>query len=166
MKDKFIRIVSPITLCVIFALDAGVLIYGAYAIKRLLHFPNTPVILFAALDVAALILAIIVTKEVFSNGIRFYDDELEFTGLDENNIFSYDSIEKIEISKDDSISFTKTFIDRQSQIILTLNDDKVITIELGITTKNTLKKAATEIADRTGVELEEIKPEKKSKEEE
>lgn len=164
MKDKFLRIISPITLAVICILDLGVIVYGIYAVKRLIYYPSTAVILFAALDAVALVIGILVTKEVLTNGIWFYDDELEFTALDENNIFAYDSIEKVELYKDDSASFTKDFFDRQSDIILTLKDGKVHTIELGITTKHTLDAAGKEIAERSNAELIYLKPERTKKE--
>lgn len=161
MKDKsskFVRIISPIILVIVGALDIGVLVYAEYAIKRIIKFPSTAVILFAALDVVAIIIAVLVTKEVLSNGVWFYDDEFEFTCLDENNIFSYEDIEKIEVKKDESISLKKNFDDRKSEITLTLKNEKVITIDLGYTSKKSLMAVAQEISDRTDAQIETLKP--------
>ena len=115
MKDKFLRILSPITLAVVAILDAAVIGYGIYAIKRLIAVQNTTIIIFALCDLAALIIAVLVTKEVLSNGVKFYSDEMEFTGLDKDSIFAYADIEKVETEKDTKPSFVKNFIDRQSK---------------------------------------------------
>ncbi len=164
MKEKFIRIISPITLAVIAVLDAGVLFYAIYAIKRLINYPSTPVILFAALDAVALIIAILVTKEVLSNGVKFYDDEFEFTMLDENNIFEYSDIEKIAISKDTSASLKKDFFDRSSIMVFTLKEGKELTIDLGYTSKKSLEAVANEIKERSGAELSALKKTEKEDE--
>lgn len=148
MKEKFLRIISPISLAVICVIDIAVIGYGIFAIQKIIQNPRSTVIIFTALEAIALIIAILVTKETVSNGIKFYDDEMEFTGIDNDNIFSYDSIEKVETQKDEKPSFVKNFIDRQSQVILTLKDDKVVTIALGITTKKTLNKVEEEINSR------------------
>lgn len=148
MKEKFIRILSPITIAVIAVLDAATIGYGIFAIKRIIELPSANVIIFAALDFVALIIAALVTKEVFSNGVKLYDDEIEFTGLDKNNIFAYSDIVSIETEKDTKASLVKNFIDRQSKIILTLKDDKVFTIDIGLTTKGTLEKIADEIREK------------------
>lgn len=148
MKDKFLRILSPITLAVVAILDAAVIGYGIYAIKRLIAVQNTTVIIFAVCDLAALIIAALVTKEVLSNGVKFYGDEMEFTGLDNDSIFAYADIEKVETEKDTKPSFVKNFIDRQSKVILTLKDERVVTIDVGLTTKNGLAAIENEINER------------------
>lgn len=148
MKDKFLRILSPITLAVVAILDAAVIGYGIYAIKRLIAVQNTTIIIFALCDLAAIIMAILVTKEVLSNGVKFYSDEMEFTGLDNDSIFAYADIEKVETEKDTKPSFVKNFVDRQSKVILTLKDERVVTIDVGLTTKNGLKKIEDEINNR------------------
>ncbi len=150
MKDKFFRIFSPITIAVVAILDVAVVAYAIFAIIRLTEHRGASLIIFFACDVVALIIAVLVTKEVLSNGIRFYDDELEFTGLDENNIFAYEDIVSVETQKDTKASFVKNFVDRQSKIILNLKDDKVVTIDIGITTKGALEKAKKEIESRIG----------------
>lgn len=148
MKNKFLRILSPITLVVVAILDAAVIGYGIYAIKRLIAVQNATIIIFAVCDLAALIIAALVTKEVLSNGVKFYGDEMEFTGLDNDSIFAYADIEKVETEKDTKPSFVKNFVDRQSKVILTLKDERVVTIDVGLTTKNGLKKIEDEINNR------------------
>ncbi len=148
MNNKFMRILSPIQLAVVGILDIAVIGYLIFAIKRLIQNPRTTVIIFTAGVAVALIIAILVTKEVLSHGVKFLDDEMEFTGIDGENIFSYDNITSVETKKDDKASLVKNFVDRQSQIILTLKDGKVVTISIGLTTKSTLKKIADEISAR------------------
>ena len=148
MKDKFLRILSPITLAVVAILDAAVIGYGIYAIKRLIAVQNTTIIIFALCDLAALIIAVLVTKEVLSNGVKFYSDEMEFTGIDKDSIFAYADIEKVETEKDTKPSFVKNFIDRQSKVILTLKDERVVTVDVGLTTKNGLAAIEKEINER------------------
>lgn len=148
MKDKFLRILSPITLAVVAILDAAVIGYGIYAIKRLIAVQNTTIIIFALCDLAALIIAVLVTKEALSNGVKFYSDEMEFTGLDKDSIFAYADIEKVETEKDTKPSFVKNFIDRQSKVILTLKDERVVTVDVGLTTKNGLAAIEKEINER------------------
>lgn len=148
MKNKFLRILSPITLVVVAILDAAVIGYGIYAIKRLIAVQNATIIIFAVCDLAALIIAALVTKEVLSNGVKFYGDEMEFTGLDNDSIFAYADIEKVETEKDTKPSFVKNFVDRQSKVILTLKDERVVTIDVGLTTKNRLAAIDKEINER------------------
>lgn len=152
MKEKFMRILSPVTIAVVAVLDVAVIGYGIFAIKKIMQAPRGPVIFFALCELVALVIAVLVTKETFSNGVKFYDDEMEFVGLDSENIFNYDDILEVRTEKDTAPSFTKNFIDRQSKIILTLKDDKIITIDIGITTKNALAEIEKEIRSRVGIE--------------
>jgi uncharacterized protein YacL len=156
MKSKFVKILSPIQIIVVILLDIAVLAYTVFAIRELIKRPRAAVIFFAAGVVVALIIAVLVTKEIFSNGVYFHDDEMEFTGLDGENIFAYEDIAKVETKKDEKPSFVKNFIDRQSQIILTLKDERTVEIDIGITTKNTLKKISDEICNQAGIECVEI----------
>lgn len=148
MKDKFLRILSPITLAVVAVLDVAVIGYGIYAIKRLIAVQNATIIIFTICDFAALIIAALVTKEVLSNGVKFYSDEMEFTGLDNDSIFAYADIEKVETEKDTNPSFVKNFVDRSSKVVLTLKDERVVTIDIGLTTKNGLSAIEKEINER------------------
>lgn len=148
MKDKFIRILSPIQIFVVGLLDIAVIGYAIFAVKTLAKRQATSVIFFAACVVLALIVAVLVTKEIVSHGVKFHDDELEFTGIDNDNIFAYDDIVKVETEKDEKASLVKNFVDRQSKIIFTLKDERVVTVYIGITTKSTLKKVSDEIISR------------------
>ncbi|MCC8073029.1 MAG: hypothetical protein LIO62_02760, partial [Clostridiales bacterium] len=145
MKDKFIRILSPITIAVVAVLDVAVIAYGIFAIQKLIYYANARTIFFTACEAVAFVVAILVTKDIFSNGVKFFDDEMEFTGLDDNNIFAYENIAQVETEKDIKASLVKNFVDRQSRIILTLKNDEVITIDIGLTTKGTLEKIKNEI---------------------
>lgn len=155
MKDRFIRLLSPITLAVVFIFDIAVAGFAVFAVKKLIDVftyvvmaSKMSVFFFAAIEVFAIVLAIIVTKEVLTQGVKFYDDELEFTAVDEDNVFAYADIVKFETQKDDKPSFTKNFIDRHAKIIFTLKEDKVITVDIGLVTKGTLKKISDEIERR------------------
>lgn len=148
MKEKFLRIISPLTLTVVLALDAAVLGYGIYAIKRIIDHPRAAVIIFAACDFVALIVAVLVTKETVSNGIKFFDDELEFTGIDEGNVFAYDDIVSVETERDTKASFVKNFNDRKSKIILKLKNEQIVTVDIGLTSQAALDNAAQEINKR------------------
>lgn len=148
MKDKFIRILSPIQIFVVGLLDIAVIGYAIFAVKTLAKRQATSVIFFAACVVLAFIVAVLVTKEIVSHGVKFHDDELEFTGIDNDNIFAYDDIVKVETEKDEKASLVKNFVDRQSKIIFTLKDERVVTVYIGITTKSTLKKVSDEIISR------------------
>lgn len=156
MKDKFIRIISPIQLIVVGILDIAVIGYIIFAVKKLIQRPRAVIIFFAACVVVALIIAVLVTKEIITHGVKFHDDEMEFTGLDSDNLFAYEDIVKVETEKDEKPSFVKNFIDRQSKVILTLKDERVVTIDIGITTKDTLKNISDEICARIGTKPEQI----------
>lgn len=145
---KFIRVLSPITIAVISALDTAVIGYGVFSIKKLQQTVDVWTILFAIIEVIALVIAFFVSKEVVSNGVRFDEEGVEFTGLDENNCFKYSEIVKVETNKDTKASLKKNFVDRYSHVILHLNDESVVTIDLGLTTVKTLKKIEKEINDR------------------
>ena len=148
MKDKFIRILSPIQIFVVGLLDIAVIGYAIFAVKTLAKRQATSIIFFAACVVLAFIVAVLVTKEIVSHGVKFHDDELEFTGIDNDNIFAYEDIVKVETEKDEKASLVKNFVDRQSKIIFTLKDERVVTVYIGITTKSTLKKVSDEIISR------------------
>ena len=128
MKDKFIRILSPIQIFVVGLLDIAVVGYAIFAVKTLAKRQATSVIFFAACVVLAFIVAVLVTKEIVSHGVKFHDDELEFTGIDNDNIFAYEDIVKVETEKDEKASLVKNFVDRQSKIIFTLKDERVVTV--------------------------------------
>lgn len=151
MKDKFIRIISPIALAVVIVLDIGVIAYGVFAVKNLMQRVTTLSIIFALCIILAVVVAVLTTRETVRNGVIFRENEMEFTGLDSDNIFKYEDIKNIAYVKDEKPSFVKNFIDRQSRIVLTFQDDRVITVDIGITTKNKLKEIEKEITDRIKV---------------
>lgn len=151
MKEKFIRILSPVTLAIIAILDIAVIGYGIFAIKKLIDAASTIAIFFAVADLVALVIAVLVTKQELTNGVKFYDDEFEFNAIDNDNVFAYEDVVSVEAKKDTKASLVKNFIDRSSQIILTLKDERVITIDIGLTTKNCVNIIADEIKARAGL---------------
>lgn len=147
MNDKFIRLLSPISLAVYGILDLAVLGFGVFAIKKATVILNTWVIIFIAIEIFAIIIAIIGTKELLSNGVKFSDDEAEFTGVDDNNIVAYDDIITIEAYRDTAASFTKNFDMRHSLLIFTLKDEsgeKTNTIDIGLVNNGELNKVLNE----------------------
>ncbi len=151
MKEKFIRILSPISICVILMLDAAVIFLGYYCIQKLNGLLTAGKLIFLFVEIFTFIIAILSTKEVFSHGVIFHQEEFEITALDTDNIFRYEDISKIEIHKDIKASLTKNFNDRHSFIILTMNDEKTVTVDLGLTTKKTLDKVKKEISERAKI---------------
>lgn len=150
MKNKFVRIISPITLSVVLILDIAVLGFTVFAVQKVIELHDAKSIFFAAVVVFAIIVGILVTIEVLKNGIIFHDDELEFTGIDDKNIFPYDTIEEIETYQDITASLKKNFVDRHALIMITQTDKTVTTIDVGLATRGTLKKIRTELAAYIG----------------
>lgn len=148
MKDRFIRVISPITIAVVACLDFAIIGIGAFAIKKIQQSIDGWTIAFLVIELFAIIIGILATKEAISNGVRFDNEKMEFTGLDDNNVFKYQEIEKIETNKDTKASLRKNFVDRYSSIIIFKKDNSVTTIELGLTTRKTLLKIADEINNR------------------
>lgn len=145
MKNKFYRVISPLTLIIVIILDIAVAAYAVFAVKKLVENVSVYSVIFAIIDLFAIVVAVFVTKYVVSQGIVFYDDSFEFTALDDNNVFKYDDIENIKISKDTKASFKKNFIDRQSQIIIEQKDGAITTVGIGVTSMKKLKKIEQEI---------------------
>lgn len=148
MKNKFIRVLSPITLLVIGVLDIAIIAFGVFAVEKLITETSKINITFAVIETFAIIIGALVSKEVVSNGVNFCENEFEFTGLDDNNVFNYSDIEKVETSKDTKASLKKNFVDRYSSVTLYLKDETVTTISLGLTTVRTLTKIRNEILSR------------------
>lgn len=145
MKNKFYRVISPLTLIIVIVLDIAVLAYAVFAVKKLIENVSVYSVIFAIIDLFAIVVAVFVTKYVVSQGIVFGDDSFEFTALDDNNVFKYGEIENIKISKDTKASFKKNFIDRQSQIIIEQKDGSTTTVGIGVTSMKKLKKIEREI---------------------
>ena len=145
MKNKFYRIISPVTFLVVLVLDISVIAYAVFAVKKLLENLSVYSVIFAIIDLFAIVVGALVSKYVISQGIVFNETSFEFTALDENNIFNYDDIASIKINKDPKASLKKNFNDRQSQIIIEEKDGKVTTVDIGLTSMKKLKKIENEI---------------------
>lgn len=145
MKNKFYRIISPVTFLVVLVLDISVIAYAVFAVKKLLENLSVYSVIFAIIDLFAIVVGALVSKYVISQGIVFNETSFEFTALDENNIFNYDDIASIKINNDTKASLKKNFNDRQSQIIIEEKDGKVTTVDIGLTSMKKLKKIENEI---------------------
>lgn len=148
MKKDIFKIISPIHVLISIIFDAAsiwVTSISIISIKSGATFYN---IVFLIISVFAIILAIFYTKEIFSNGILFYDDRLEFTSLDENNIIKYNEINSIETFKDTKASLKKNLYERRSLLIFNLKDGNIQTIDLGLTSKKTLSKIENKINEK------------------
>lgn len=148
MKEKYIRIISPATLIVVSILDIGVIGFTIFAIKQLVFRVNTISVLFALGIALAIPLAIMTTIETVKHRVIFRESELEFTGIDSDNIFEYDKIKNLACVKDEKASFVKNFMDRASRLVFTMESGEVITIDIGITTKGKLNEIEKEIRSR------------------
>ena len=148
MKDKYIRVISPIALPVVLLFDAAVVYYFVFAIKKVMVDDSTFSTIFLAVQALMLVLAALTTREVLRHGVRITQDYVEFTALDSDNKVRFDEIEKVAVQKDTKASFTKNFVSRYSSIVFYLNDDTVLTVELGITTKRKLSQIENEINQR------------------
>lgn len=156
MKPKFIRILSPITTAVIALLDVAVIYYLVRCLINIftLYRQDIKQIFFTVCVFLAFMLAIMVTIQTFKNGIKLYDDKFEFTGIDGENTFKYADVESVETKKDTKASFTKNFNDRQSRIILNLKDERIVTIDIGLTTVKTMNKVADLITEKIEISNE------------
>lgn len=146
MKKDFLRIISPFSVFIAAVLDVGSIWLTVFVIKDLTSGnADTMSIIFAVMVVFAVILSALFTKEIFSNGIIFYDDRCEFNAIDNDNVVYYKDIESVEEYKDTKASLRKGFTERNSLIIFNLKSDTVHTINIGFTTGRTLKKAIEKI---------------------
>ena len=150
MKDKFIRCVSPIEVIISFAVEASGIGFLVYAIKELEGRTDFYSAVFYIVTVFAIVLGFFMIKQAFSQGVIFYSDNLEFTDIDNANVFEYKKIKSIDSYKDTKVSFKKKVVERFSLIIIELDDGTSVTITLGYTTKRTLNKIVNEIKSRIG----------------
>lgn len=150
MKDKFIRCVSPIEVIISFAVEASGIGFLVYAIKELKGRTDFYSAVFYIVTVFAIVLGFFMIKQAFSQGVIFYSDRLEFTDIDNANIFEYKKIKSVDSYKDTKVSFKKKVVERFSLIIIELDDGTSVTITLGYTTKRTLNKIVNEIKSRIG----------------
>lgn len=150
MKDKFIRCVSPIEVIISFAVEASGIGFLVYAIKELKGRADFYAAVFYIVTVFAIVLGFFMIKQAFSQGVIFYSDRLEFTDIDNANVFEYKKIKSVDSYKDTKVSFKKKVVERFSLIIIELDDGTSVTITLGYTTKRTLNKIVNEIKSRIG----------------
>lgn len=150
MKDKFIRCVSPIEVIISFAVEASGIGFLVYAIKELKGRTDFYAAVFYIVTVFAIVLGFFMIKQAFSQGVIFYSDKLEFTDIDNANVFEYKKIKSVDSYKDTKVSFKKKVVERFSLIIIELDDGTSVTITLGYTTKRTLNKIINEIKSRIG----------------
>lgn len=150
MKDKFIRCVLPINVIVSFMIEAVGISFLVYAVRELHGRADIYAVVFYGVSIFSIVLGLFLIKQTFSEGVRFYDDRAEFTGLDEDNCFEYSHIKSVQSYKDTSASFRKTVVERFSLVIIELDDGTSVTITLGYTTKKTLDKIVNEIKSRIG----------------
>ena len=150
MKDKFIRCVSPIEVIISFAVEASGIGFLVYAIKELKGRSDFYAAVFYIVTVFAIVLGFFMIKQAFSQGVIFYSDNLEFTDIDNANVFEYKKIKSVDSYKDTKVSFKKKVVERFSLIIIELDDGTSVTITLGYTTKRTLNKIVNEIKSRIG----------------
>ena len=145
MKNKFIRIISPISLAMALLLNIAVVYFIIYAYRNFIEKQSAVNILFAVISVLSLFLAIFYSREVTRHGIKFTENEFEITFLDNNNSFKYSDIKAVETDKDTKASLKKNFVDRYSRLTIILKDGTQTTTELGLTTKKKLNKIENEI---------------------
>lgn len=150
MKDKFIRCVSPIEVIISFVVEASGIGFLVYAIKELKGRTDFYAAVFYIVTVFAIVLGFFMIKQALSQGVIFYSDNLEFTDIDNANIFEYKNIKSVDSYKDTKVSFKKKVVERFSLIIIELDDGTSVTITLGYTTKRTLNKIVNEIKSRIG----------------
>lgn len=148
MKDKFIRCVSPIEVIISFVVEASGIGFLVYAIKELKGRTDFYAAVFYIVTVFAIVLGFFMIKQAFSQGVIFYSDRLEFTDIDNANVFEYKKIKSVDSYKDTKVSFKKKVVERFSLIIIELDDGTSVTITLGYTTKRTLNKIVNEIKSR------------------
>lgn len=148
MKDKFILCLSPITAGVSLAMLAAVVANGYFCVEKIFDGFDWKVAVYVLTEIVVAAVVVLMIKEMFKTGVRFTGDRVEFTAVDENNVFEYAHIVKAQTGKDTKASLKKNFVDRYSHIVIYLDDDSVVTIELGLTTKRTLNKIDTEFRNR------------------
>lgn len=139
MKDRFVMCLSPITAAVTLAMAVAVAVNAYFCGEKVAEGFDWKVGVYVLVEIVAAVIVVLMVKEVLKTGVRFTSDKVEFTGVDENNVFEYSHIVKVQTARDTKASLKKNFVDRYSHIIIFLDDDSVVTVELGLTTKHTLK---------------------------
>lgn len=148
MKDKFIRIVQPLSLAFMIITSLAAALLLVLAIKRITNVITFVTVAYLVIVLSVLIISVRSIFQSLKNGVDFKKDGFTFTGLDDNNKYCYSDIIKAEAVKDTKASLKKKYVQRYSNIILYLKDDTVATIELGFTTKKKLETVLNEINSR------------------
>ena len=92
MKDKFIRILYTITLPDEILLDLALIGYRVFAVYRLTQVRTGMTVIFAIIEIAAIVIAVLTTKETVKNGLLLRATEFDFTGSDKDNVYAYNQI--------------------------------------------------------------------------
>lgn len=148
MKNKFVRCLSPITAGVTLAMLIAVAFNGYYSVTQIIQSPDWKTAVYLFVELVAVAIVVLMIKEIIKTGVYFGDDRVEFTGVDDNNVFEYSRISRVEAVRDTKASLKKNFVDRYSRVILYLDDDSVVTVELGLTSKKTLDNINNEFKQR------------------
>ena len=157
MKNRFIRTLSPITAVVISVLDIAVAFFAVLSVSFFKTEGGLRPYIFLALEIFAVIVAILVTKEVLLGGIVFREDEIEFNMIDEDNVFLYEDIAKVEIYKDNSASLTKNFNDRHALITIETKDGNAHPLDAGLIDVKKVKSIKKELEKHIGSEIIELR---------
>ena len=129
MENKFIRIISPFSYAMALLFDIFVAAFMITAFNKIMTEVSLINIAFLIITIISAVIAVLTSKEVFSAGVKFDDNQFEFTAIDNDNVFKYSEVERIESSKDVSASFKKGFVDRYSHIIIYSKSGNVTTID-------------------------------------
>lgn len=154
--QKFIRILSVPTLVIILLADLAVLFFAGFAIDRLIHTPNILVIIIAVVEVFAIVVSILVTKQIFCEGLSLYEDRFDFTGIDDGGSLKYEDIVDITCEKDTKASLVKNFSDRHAFLTFETKTYDLRTVDLGLVSVRTAEAITRELCSRCGVEFKKV----------
>ncbi len=148
MKDKFIRTAPPAMHILAVVFDIFVIGFLAISVYGMIREASFFTVGFFVIEIIIAVIAALMTKEIIKNGVKLTESRVEFNWLDEENVFSFDEIERIESYKDTKPSFKKSVTDRYSSLIIHLKNGEIVTVEFGMTTKKKLIKVEKEINER------------------
>lgn len=151
--EKFIRILSVPTLIIILLADLAVLFFAVFAVDRLIQTPSILVIIIAVVEVFAIVVSVLVTKEIFTEGLALYNDHFDFPGIDDGGSMQYDEITDITCEKDTKASLTKNFTDRHAFITFETKSHDLRTVDLGLVSVRTLENVTRTLCRRCNVEF-------------
>ena len=145
MKNKFIRVIQPLTLLSLILLILCSIAILCIGIKLIINNVNFYSVCILIISITVLLTAVASLIKNMKNGVTFDDSGFRFSGPDGENEFGYFYVTKAEGHRDAKVSFKKSFTDRYSSVILHLKDGSIVTVELGFTTKRNLDKIVDEI---------------------